>query len=263
MQLNGIKIHWRSKHVVEIVLSRPHVGNALNNDLLNGLNNALIELEGNSKARALILSGEGSHFCTGADLNWMKESLLMTEEENFHDTHILKEVLERLDSFPLPVACILQGAVYGGGLGLASCADYVVADKDSVFCFSEAKVGLAPALISPYVLRVIGERYARRYFLTAERFNVNTAKTIGIVSDTNESIETKKLINVWLNNILICGPEAIRNSKKLILRLSGADKLCDQQSDNQKLISRLRVSEEGQEGIISFIEKRKPNWINT
>lgn len=260
---NNIKICWRSKFVAEIVLSRPHVGNALNNDLLKNLNSALIEIEEDCNVRALILSGEGSSFCSGADLSWMKDSLHMTEYDNFQDTHILKEVLDRLNSFHVPVSCILHGYIYGGGLGLASCADYVIADKKSVFCFSEARVGLVPALISPYVFRVIGERNARRYFLTAEKFNAATAKDIGIVNDVNESSEINELVEVWINNIVSCGPEAIKESKKLILRLSSADDLLQQQIKNQKLISRLRVSKEGQEGIISFVEKRKPYWIKS
>jgi methylglutaconyl-CoA hydratase len=238
----------RDGPVLRVTLARPERRNAFDAELIAELTAAF---DGAGDARAVLLAGEGPSFCSGADLEWMRASAGLTYEENIEDARRLLRLLEAIDSCPAPVVARIQGHALGGGAGLVACADIAVAAEDAVFAFSEVKVGLIPAVISPFVLAKIGPSAARRYFLTGERFDAATALRIGLVHDVAAGLD--RAVERVLSELLAAGPEAVRAAKLLVRdRPAGIE--------TARRIAEQRASAEGQEGLRAFLEKRPPRW---
>lgn len=246
----------KENQTLYISLNKPEVRNAFDDKLISEITAVFKSVD----ARAVVLSGEGKVFCAGGDLEWMKSSIDLSEEENKHDAEKLAVMFETIDSCPCPVIGKVHGAAFGGGLGLACVCDIVFASEGTKFCFSEVKLGLAPAVIAPYAVRKIGEGNARRYFLTAEVFDSREAMRIGLVHDVLPYEELDGKTNEVLKSIKQCGPNAIRQAKSLIRDMRNEHG----ESIHEKCINaiaKLRVSEEGQEGVKAFLEKRSAKWI--
>ncbi len=240
----------RDGPVLRLTFARPERRNAFDAALIAELAQAFTDVGG---ARAVVLAGDGPSFCAGADVEWMRSSSELSYEENVEDAERLRRTLEAIDSCPAPVVVRVQGHALGGGAGLVACADVTVAAGDAVFAFSEVKLGLIPAVISPFVLAKIGPSAARRYFLTGERFDAATALRIGlvheIVADPDAAVER------IVAELLAAGPEAVRAAKRVIReRPSGPE--------TARRIAERRASAEGREGLRAFLEKRAPSYAN-
>jgi len=234
--------------VVRITLARPERRNAFDAALIGELTDAFADV---GDARAVVLAGEGRSFSAGADVEWMRSSVEMTYEENVADALRLRRLLESIEACPAPVVCRVQGHALGGGCGLVAAADIAVAAHDTVFAFSEVKLGITPAVISPFALAKIGSGSARRYFVTGERFGADVAFRIGLVQEVAEDLDA--VLEGLVREILSAGPDAARAAKRLVLdRPDGLE--------TARRIAERRASSEGQEGLRAFLEKRKPSW---
>lgn len=246
-----------------MTLNRPENHNAFDSFLIRELDEALAELEA-SKPRAMILTGSGATFSAGADLHWMRSMAQASEHENFSDAMALARCLRRLDNLPFPTIARINGSAYGGGVGLASCCDIAIAVDSAKFCLSEVKLGLVPAVISPYVIAAIGARQARRYFLSAEVFGADAAKAIGLVHECVSPGELDDSVDRILHWLGKGGPHAMAGVKRLIQDHSPAQtelQMENQDKANAHLIATLRVSQEGQEGLGAFLAKRPAAWV--
>ncbi len=246
--------------VARLTLNRPEVRNAFDDSLISELKKNFEEIENDKTVRVLVLAGNGPAFCAGADLNWMKRMAGYGYEQNLADAQALAGMLAALDRLPKPTIARVHGPVFAGGTGLVAACDIAVGTPEAKFCFSEAKLGLSPATISPHVLRAIGERAARRYFLTAEVFDAQEAFRIGLLSLLVKAEELDKTIEGLLEHLFAGGPEALRKIKDLVRSVSGRPVEDALVADTAKRIAEIRVSPEGKEGISSFLEKRKPSW---
>jgi methylglutaconyl-CoA hydratase len=241
----------RDDDVLRVTLSRPESRNAFDAALIAELSEAFVDI---GTARAVVLSGEGRSFCAGADVEWMRASADLDREANVADANALRRMLEAIDGCPAPVVAVVHGHALGGGVGLVAVSDIVLADPGAVFAFSEVKLGIVPAVISPYALRKIGESAARRYFVTGERFDAETALRIGLVHDVTSDLDAA-LARV-LDELRTAGPRAARHAKRLVLdRPDGPE--------TAQRIAERRTSEEGQEGLRAFLERRRPSWAPT
>jgi methylglutaconyl-CoA hydratase len=244
--------------VARVTLNRPEVRNAFDDSLIKLLHEAFLSLGKDSSVRAVILAGNGPAFCAGADLNWMKRMAGYDYAANQRDAQALADMLAALDRMPKPTIARVHGPAFAGGTGLVAACDIAVGTNEAKFCFSEAKLGLSPATISPHVLRAIGERAARRYFLTAEVFDAEEAFRIGMLSILTDQID--ETIDGLLQHLLAGGPEAMKKIKELVRAVSSRPLDDALVADTAKRIAEIRVSPEGKEGIASFLEKRKPSW---
>lgn len=246
-----------------LTLNRPEVHNAFGDRLIAELTQALKAAETDDSVRAIVLTGAGDTFSAGADMNWMRSMAEASETENRDDALRLAALLRTLNFHPKPTIARVNGSAFGGGLGLIACCDIVIAVEDAAFAFTEVRLGLVPAVISPYVVRRLGERHARRFFLTAERFNANRAMRLGLVRELASPETLDAMIEQQLRWLSQGGPNAVAEAKALVLAVSGVDLAAQEKLDLQtaELIARLRVSPEGQEGLTAFLEKRKPGWI--
>ena len=246
--------------VAWITLNRPEVRNAFDDALIASLKNCFSELEADRSTRIVVLAGNGPAFCAGADLNWMKRMAGYGYEENLADARSLADMLAALDRLPKPTIARVHGAAFAGGTGLVAACDIAIGTPQAKFCFSEAKLGLSPATISPYVMRAIGERAARRYFLTAEVFDAAEACRIGLLSACVSSNELDSSVEEIIKHLLAGGSEAHAKIKELIRAVGGRAVDAALVADTARRIAEIRVSPEGREGIASFLEKRKPSW---
>jgi methylglutaconyl-CoA hydratase len=249
--------------VAFVTLNRPEIRNAFDESLIAGLTGTLAGLDTDRGVRAVVLGGAGSAFCAGADLNWMKRMAGYGYAQNLADARALAAMLKTLDRMTKPTIARVHGPAFAGGVGLVAACDIAVGTPEAKFCLSEAKLGLSPATIGPYVVRAIGERAARRYFLTAEIFDANEACRLGLLSMISPSEKLDGEIGEILKNLVAAGPDAIARIKDLIRSVSSGsidDAMID---DTAKRIAEIRVSAEGKEGIASFLEKRKPSWCST
>ena len=241
-----------------VTLNRPDRHNAFDDGLIAQLTQAFRDVEG---GRALVLQSTGKSFSAGGDLAWMKRMAVNTPDENLTDALALSGLMEAIDTCPAPVIGMVQGAAYGGGVGLVACCDLVVAADSASFCLSEVKLGLIPAAISPYVVRAMGGRAARRYALTAEVFTAATALACGLVHEVTSADQMEAVRDAWLAKLLGNGPKAMASAKALIRRASD-DPLDDAlRAWTAGQIASIRASDEGKEGVSAFLEKRKPNWV--
>jgi methylglutaconyl-CoA hydratase len=246
--------------VARVTLNRPEVRNAFDDALIASLRKAFDELGGDPSVRVMVLAGNGPAFCAGADLNWMKRMAGYDYAANQRDAQALADMLAALERMPKPTIARVHGPAFAGGTGLVAACDIAVGTHEAKFCFSEAKLGLSPATISPHVIRAIGERAARRYFLSAEVFAAEEAFRIGMLSILTDQLD--ETIDGLLQHLLAGGPEAMKKIKELV-RAVAARPLDDALvADTAKRIAEIRVSPEGREGIASFLEKRKPSWCS-
>jgi methylglutaconyl-CoA hydratase len=246
--------------VAIVTLNRPEVRNAFDDVLIANLTKVFLDIENDETVRVMVLAGAGKAFCAGADLNWMKRMAGYGYHENVGDARALAEMLASLDAMSKPTIARVHGAAFAGGTGLVAACDFALGTPEAKFCFSEAKLGLSPATISPYVIRAIGERAARRYFLTAEVFDAAEAYRIGLLSALVAADQLDSSLDALLQNLLAGGPQALAKIKQLIRAVSGRaldDALI---ADTARRIAEIRVSPEGKEGIAAFLEKRKPSW---
>lgn len=255
---------FREEHsddgVVRITLARAEVHNAFNDALIAGLSEALERLDHADDVRLLQLAAEGASFSAGADLNWMQAMSGYSEAENIQDAEAMAGLMERLNSFSRPTIAIVQGAAIGGGVGLVACCDVALAADRAVFALSEVRLGLIPAVISPYVLDAIGLRAARRYFLTAERFSAEEACRLGLLHEVVASEQLEARTEALSNSILAGGPMALRAAKELIFSVEANRHSPELKRATAERIARLRVSPEGREGMSAFLDKTTPSW---
>ena len=259
MNNDKLIVETHQSGLASLTLNRPDVGNALDKDLIHQLVNALKALAP-EKVRLLVIKSSGRHFSTGADLNWMKESKDLSRKENHQDARPLAELLYRLDNFPAPTLSMIQGAAYGGALGLIAASDIALAANTSRFSFSETKIGLIPAVISPYIIAAIGARQARRFFLTAEVFTSQQAWQMGLVHEHCPDNQLEDKAASLCKQILANSPQALTASKKLIADVRHRPIDVELVEQTCRRIADLRVSNEAQEGLSAFLEKREPTW---
>jgi len=248
--------------IARVTLDRPELRNAFDDALIKLLHEAFVSLGEDKAIRVVILAGNGPAFCAGADLNWMKRMAKYGYDENLADAKALAQMLATLDRMPKPTIARVHGPVFAGGTGLVAACDIAVGTPEAKFCLSEAKLGLSPATISPYVIRAMGEHNARRYFLTAEVFDADEALRIGMLSLLVSPSDIDKAIEDLVNHLLAGGPEAHAKIKDLIRAVAGRAVDDALVADTAKRIAEIRVSPEGKEGIASFLEKRKASWCS-
>jgi enoyl-CoA hydratase/carnithine racemase len=238
----------RDGPVLRITLARPDRRNAFDTALIAELAEAFVDV---GRARAVLLAGEGPSFCAGADVDWMRASAGLSFDENVADANALRRMFEAIDGCPAPVVARVQGHALGGGAGLVAVADVAIAAPGTVFAFSEVKLGIIPAVISPFVLPRIGAGAARRYFVSGERFDADTALRIGLVSEVAADLDAA--VGRALGELLSAGPHAARWAKRLVRERPDGP-------ETARWIAERRTSEEGQEGLKAFLEKRPPGW---
>jgi methylglutaconyl-CoA hydratase len=251
-----------ARGVATVTLIRPEIHNAFDDTVVAALSEAFTKAAQDDSVRALILASTGKSFCAGGDLNWMRRMAQYGYEENLRDSELLAEMLRRLNTLPKLTIARVQGAAFGGGVGLVSCCDIAVASPAAAFCLSEVKVGMIPATISPYVINAIGERASRRYFTTAELIDAAKARELGLVTELVESeAHLDEGIERILKSLLRNGPRGVAEAKRLIMDYANREITPELIADSSKRIAETRGSTEGQEGLTAFLEKRKPNWI--
>jgi methylglutaconyl-CoA hydratase len=238
----------RDGDVLRITMARPDRRNAFDAALISELAEAFV---GVGRARAVVLAGEGPSFSAGADVDWMRSSVDLSYDENVADANALRAMLEAIDGCPVPVVARVQGHALGGGAGLVAAADIAIAASDALFAFSEVKLGIIPAVISPFALAKIGGSSARRYFVTGERFDAETALRIGLVQGVADDLDAE--VDNVVRELLSAGPQAARWAKRLVRERPDGP-------ETARWIAERRTSDEGQEGLRAFVEKRPPSW---
>jgi methylglutaconyl-CoA hydratase len=249
----------REGKVLRLVMNRPQVHNAFNAEMIRDLGTAFAQAGKDPEVRVIVLTGAGESFCAGADLNWMREIVRYSYEENLRESRELAELMHSIYTLPKPTLARINGAVIGGGTGLFSACDIVIASERARFGLSEVKIGLVPAAIGPYVIRRIGESAARELFLTGERFGARRALALGLVNKVVAHEELDKKVCEVVDLLLSSGPEALVQCKELLQKVPGMS-LEEAKGYTAEMIAGLRVSPEGQEGMAAFLEKRKPKW---
>lgn len=250
----------RADGVATLTLNRPQVHNAFDDEMIAELIAQLQVLAAQPQVRLLVINGAGKHFSAGADLTWMQRMASATHQENMADAGQLAALLQTINDFPHPVIGQVHGAAYGGAVGLVACCDIALATTNASFCLSEVKLGLVPAVISPYVIQAIGPRAARRYFLTAESFNADIAEQLGLIHLVCEADELVTTTERFIQRLLNNGPHALQAAKQLIANVAFHPISPELVRYTQQLIADLRTSAEGQEGMQAFLAKRPPEW---
>jgi methylglutaconyl-CoA hydratase len=243
----GLRVE-RDRTILRVTLTKPERRNAFDAELIAGLHEAFKDV---GDARVVLLSGEGESFCAGADIEWQRSAIDLSFDENVDDAMRLFAMMQAIDGCPAPVVARIQGYALGGGSGLAAAVDIAIASEDAIFGFSEVKLGIIPAVISPFVLPKIGEGAARRYFLTGERFDAQAALRIGLVSEVADNLDGA--VDRVVGELLTSGPQAAREAKRLV-------RTRPQGEETAQWAARMRASEEGQEGLRAFLERRKADW---
>ncbi|MBU1625735.1 enoyl-CoA hydratase/isomerase family protein [bacterium] len=249
----------RDGKILRIFLNRPDLHNAFNDVMIGELKSAYDDAAKDDALRIVILSGRGKSFCAGADLNWMRNQINFIFDENLNDALKLADLMYTIYHFPKPTIGRINGTTIGGGTGLAAVNDIVIASKDAKFSLSEVKIGLVPACISPYVLKRMGEKNCREYFITGERLAAEKAKVTGLVNEVVEPENLDDMVDSYVKRILSSGPNAISVCKELVENVP-AMSIENAKAYTAEVIAKLRVSDEGQEGMAAFFEKRKPLW---
>jgi methylglutaconyl-CoA hydratase len=245
--VNALRVE-RDGSVLRITLARPERRNAFDAQLIAELSEAFVDV---GRASAVVVAGDGASFCAGADVEWMRASVGLSLEENVADANAMRQMFEAIDRCPAPVVARVQGHALGGGAGLVAAADIAIADRATFFAFSEVKLGIIPAVISPFALAKIGAGAARRYFVTGERFDAETALRIGLVSEVAEQLDDA--VEHVVAELLSAGPHAARWAKRLVRERPDGP-------ETARWIAERRASDEGQEGLQAFLEKRAPKW---
>jgi methylglutaconyl-CoA hydratase len=260
-----LKVQLDSRGVLSVALNRPEVRNAFNETVISELGRVFGKEALRPEVRLVVLRGEGPVFSGGGDLNWMKKAVNYTFEENLKDTRELSRLFAVMNECPKPVIGAIHGAAIGGGVGLVSICDYVIASADTQFSLSEVRLGIVPACIGPFVVAKIGASHARALFMSAERFSAERALQIGLVHETAaDASALAASVERLITNMLQCGPNAVASAKQLVLNLSWPEKRAktpDCLEYVSTMLAELRVQPEGQEGVRAFLEKRKPSWM--
>ncbi len=259
MPENRVRIE-RAGPVARVVMDRPEVHNAFDEHLIEQLAAAFEALGADDSVRCVVVTGAGRSFSAGADLDWMRRSADYAFEDNVEDARALARMLAILDELPKPTVAMVNGAAIGGGAGIVAACDVALASDRAVFAFSEVRLGLVPAVISPCVLRAIGPRQARRYFLTAERFGAEEARRIGLVHEVVEAGALERRTEEIVRALLEGGPEAQAEAKSLIRTVSGLEGSLVAET-TARIIAERRASAEGREGVRAFLDKRRPSWL--
>jgi methylglutaconyl-CoA hydratase len=261
-------MNWQSiditmhERVATVTLDRPEVRNAFNDATIAELALAFDELGRDEDVRAIILAASGPAFCAGGDLHWMKAMAGYSDSENYDDALKLADMLRTIYLCPKPVVAKIQGDCYAGGMGLVAACDIAVAVDGAHFCLSEVKLGLIPATISPYVIKAMGENAARRYFLTAERFTAQEAHRIGFVHELVAPAELDARVAAIIKALVTNSPNAVKEAKVLVREVVNQPVGQELTADSARRIAAIRASSEGREGVASFLEKRKPSWLD-
>lgn len=256
-----VLLQIRPHGVVELILNRPEQGNALNDSMIDAMADALRQADNIPSLRLLIIRSLGKHFSAGADLNWMQQARQLTQEQNVADARKLAMLLQQLDAFTYPVLALVQGAAYGGALGIISCCDLVIAAASSRFCFSEVRLGLIPATISPYVLRAMGQRQARRYLLSGEMITASTAERLGLVhciATSEQSLD--EAAAEPMHSLLHNGPVAMSAAKRWLQQIADQPITAGLIERSAQLLAEVRIGDEAQEGISAFLQCRPAAW---
>ncbi|MGB0495126.1 MAG: enoyl-CoA hydratase/isomerase family protein [Kangiellaceae bacterium] len=259
---NEIIVTKAKNGVGRITLNRAELHNSFDDKVIHSLTEAIKEIDQDDSLRLLVLDAKGKSFSAGADLNWMKRMASYSWEENYQDSLKLAGLMQALYECSKTTIAVVQGAAYGGGVGLVACCDIVLASEKAMFCLSEVKLGLIPSVISPYVVKAIGERNSKRYFTTAEKFNVNEALNIQLVHKVFPLDELKDASDDYINRILANGPNAMYQAKKLVNYVN--NKKIDETLilETAQRIADIRASIEGKEGVSAFLEKRPAHWAS-
>jgi methylglutaconyl-CoA hydratase len=247
--MSGLRVE-RDGPILRVTLAKPERRNAFDAELIGELREAFSDV---GDARVVVLSGEGESFCAGADIEWQRSAIDLSYDDNVEDALRLFGMMKAIDDCPAPIVARIQGYALGGGSGVAAAVDVGIAAEDAVFGFSEVKLGIVPAVISPFVLPKIGDSAARRYFLTGERFDAPTALRIGLVHEVSADLDGA--VERVVGELLTSGPQAVREAKRLI-------RLRPQGEETAQLAARLRAGDEGQDGLRAFLERRKPGWLD-
>lgn len=250
-----------SRGVATLTMNRPELHNAFDDLLISKLTSDLQALEQNDSVRVVVLAAAGKSYSAGADLNWMRRMADYSEEDNLRDAGVLATLMQTLNNLRKPTIARVQGAAFGGGVGLVACCDMAIAAERASFCLSEVKLGLIPAVISPYVVDAMGARACRRYFITAERFNAKTAFETGLLHQVVAEDQLDDAINALIEQILQGGPLAQAEAKDLIRAVEKRPITQAVLDDTAQRIATRRASDEGREGLNAFLSKRKPDWI--
>ncbi len=248
--------------IATLTLNRPELHNAFDDVLIGDLVAELKRLETDPDVRIVVLAAAGQSFSAGADLNWMRRMADNDEAQNLADARQLAELMRRLKTLPRPTIARVQGAAFGGGVGLVACCDIAIASQAAVFSLSEVKLGLIPAVISPYVVAAIGERASRRYMLSAERFDAAEALRLGLLHEVVAETDLETRVDALIDILLAAGPVAQAAAKDLILAVSGRLIEAELIADTAARIAKIRAGDEGREGLAAFLEKRKPAWVD-
>ena len=258
--MSYISTETDSRGVCTITFDRQDTYNAMNRQFMDEFTEALEKLQSN--IRLLVIAGSGKHFCAGADIQWMKQSAELSAAENHEDAMALSNLLHTLDTFSCPTIAKVQGAALGGGTGVVCCCDIVIAEDDARFAFSEVRLGIIPATISPYSIAAIGSRAARRYFLTGEQIDATQAHRIGLVHTVCSANELDSELEKVIGALLMSAPGAQAQAKKLIADVAGAERNEKLREGLAKRLGAIRTGEEAQEGLGAFLAKRSPDWID-
>src|SRR5512134_692241 len=261
LSADSVLVEIFDEGIASVTLNRPRVHNAFDEDLISGLTGALHALERNPEVRVVVLAAEGKNFSAGADLNWMKRMAQAANKKNLEDALALAGLMRTLDGLSKPTIARVQGAAYGGGVGLVAACDIAIASREATFALSEVRLGLIPAVIGPYVIQAMGARRARRYFLTGERFDVAEAYRIGLVHDICEMQDLDGRVELAATQLLMGGPKALAAAKKLIADAAGRPVDEELSRDTAARIAELRAGDEGREGVAAFLERRNPAWV--
>ena len=245
--------------IARVFFNRPDVHNSFNSTTIKEVDDALEKIKADKSIRVVVLSGKGKSFCAGADIKWLREIIKYSFEQNLEESLQLAEVLHKIYLLPKATVAMVNGTAIGGGNGFLSACDIAVASEEAKFGLSEVKIGLVPAAISPYVIRRIGESKAREYFLTGKRISARKALEIGLINEVVPHEKLKKAVDEIASLLLSSGPEAIAACKELIHRVPEMS-FDEVKEYTARVIANLRISKEGQEGMASFLEKRKPKW---
>ncbi|WP_461521384.1 enoyl-CoA hydratase/isomerase family protein [Porticoccus sp.] len=260
MSKTNVTTQINPRGIATVTLNRPERHNAFDEQIIAGLNEAFQQVASDHRIRVMVLAATGKHFSAGADLGWMRRMGNASYDANLADAEALANMLRILNELPIPTIAKVQGSAWGGAVGLICCCDMAVSVASARFCFSEVRLGLVPATISPYVISAIGQRAARRYFLSAESMDATTAKYLGLVSEVADEAKLVNVVENWLDRLLQNGPEAMAEAKRLIAEVA-AEPISDQLLwRTSECIARRRVSHEGREGLSAFLEKRPPHW---
>ncbi len=255
-----IKLSLDQNGVATILINRPEVHNAFDDKLIFQLTELLYKIDKDPKVLLMLLKGEGKSFSAGADLNWMKRMADYSWDENFQDSLALASLMSTISNLNKPIIAVVQGAAFGGGLGLVAACDFAIASDKAKFCLSEVKLGLVPAVISPYVVKAIGARNSKRFFLTGEVFDAHKAFELGLVSEVVIHENLEQTVREVTRQITSNGPIAIGEAKKLVNKVSSGEINEEMIRETAAKIADLRASPEGQEGVTAFLEKRSPKW---